>query len=183
MYRLGHFVAGHWVEHTHPALFRSHVSGSGTPRITAGVPGSDPTLLLDLAKCLEEPLSLLYVLHTCRGEAELGRYQSPELSFAEVCEFIEEFRPFLSGDGRFDLWVYSSAQRATLVWDRHNLLHGYGPIECYQTALQARGFAEGELAALGQHTHHYRAELDTYATALVSRFNWLHSPLRPEDEQ
>ena len=183
MYRLGHLVEEQWVEHSHPAVFRCHTSRSGTPRITAGVPGSDPSVVLELAKCLEAPLFLLYVLHTPRGEAEAGRYQSPELSLSEVQELFEEFRPFLSGDGRFDLWLYSPSQRATVVWERHNTLYGYGPLECFQASLEAQGFVEGELPPLGEHTHHYRAELDQYAKALLSRYHWLQSPLRPEDEQ
>ena|SRR5690606_11534101 len=183
MYRLGHLVEEQWVEHSHPAVFRCHMSGSGTPRITAGVPSADPEIVLKLAQCLEEPLFVLYVLHTPRGEAEPGRYQSPDLSFAEVQEFFERFRPFLSGDGRFDLWLYSPSQRATVVWDRHNLLYGYGPIQRYRASLGAEGFVEGELPPLGQHTHHYRAELAPYAKALISHYHWLRSPLRPEDEQ
>lgn len=183
MYRLGHLVEEQWVEHSHPAVFRCHTSESGTPQIVAGVPSSDPTVVLKLAQCLEEPLFLLYVLHTPRGEAEPGRYQSPELPFDEVQELFEEFRPFLSSDGRFDLWLYSPSQQATVVWDRHNLLYGYGPLECYKAALEAASFIEGDLPALGEHTHHYRAELDPYAKALISRFHWLQSPLRPEDEQ
>ena len=171
MYRLGHLVEEQWVEHSHPAVFRCNPSGSGTSRITAGVQGSDPAVVLKLAQCLEEPLFLLYVLHTPRGEAEPARYQSPELALAEVHEFFEEFLPFLTGDGRFDLWLYSPSQRATVVWDRHNVLHGYGPIECYRAALEAAGFVEGELSALGVHTHHYRAELDSYAKALISRYH------------
>src|SRR5881392_3164520 len=103
MYRLGREVEGQSVEHSYPPVFRMPAVGS-RQRIVVGVPRSDPEVFLRLARCLEEPLFLLYVLHTCRGEADPGRYQSPELSFRELENFIEEFRPFLSGDGRFDLW-------------------------------------------------------------------------------
>ena len=149
----------------------------------AGVPGSDPEIFLRLTRCLEEPLFLLYVLHTCRGEAELGRYQSPELSFREVEGFVWEFKPFLSADGRFDLWAYSPGQGATVVWDRHNLLHAYGPLECFSAELGSMGFSPGEPEVPAPHTHHYRPQLDTLAKQLIERFSWLHSPLRPEDEQ
>jgi hypothetical protein len=183
MYRLGHCVDDQWVEHSHPSVFCCHTSPSGTPRIKLGVPRSDPGVVLKLAHCLQPPLFLLYVLHTPRGEADPGRYQSPELPFAEVQDFFKEFSPFLTGDGRFDLWLYSPSQGATLAWDRHNLLYGYGPIECYRAALEAQGFVEGELPAIPDHTHHYRPELDSYAKAVISRYHWLQSPLRPEDEQ
>jgi hypothetical protein len=183
MYRLGHMIDEQWAEHSHPRVFRMPSPGAKSQRIVAGVPGSDLGIFLRLAGCLKEPLFLLYVLHTCRGEADLGRYQSPELSFRDVQAFVDDFRPFLSADGRFDLWAYSPEQKATVVWDRHNLIHAYGPLDCYSSELIALGFAQGELAALGPHTHHYRSELDALAKRVIARFDWAYSPLRPEDEQ
>jgi len=183
MYRLGHMVGGEEVEHTHAPTFRLPTPESRSSRIVVGVPGSDPTLLLKLAGCLEAPLYVLYILHTPRGEAEPGRYQSSELAFDELASFIEDFRPFLIGDGRFDLWVYSPSQKATLAWDRHNLLYAYGPLECYEASLREAGFVPGEPAVPAPHAHHYRADLDHLAARLVARFDWIYSPLRPEDEQ
>ena len=101
-------------------------------RISAGVPGSDPEVFLRLARCLEEPLLLLHILHTTRGEAEPARFQSPELSFQEIEAFISAFRPFLANDSRFDLWVHSPSQQATLAWDRHDMLYAYGPLDDYE---------------------------------------------------
>ena len=183
MYRLGHMIEEQWVEHSHPPVFRMPAPGANSQRVVAGVPKSDPDIFLRLSGCLKEPLFLLYVLHTCRGEADLGRYQSPELSFQDVQSFVDEFRPFLSADGRFDLWVYSPEQKATIVWDRHNLIHAYGPLDCYASELRALGFKSGDPAIPAPHTHHYRHEFDTLAKKVVSRFNWVYSPLRPEDEQ
>jgi hypothetical protein len=112
-----------------------------------------------------------------------GRYQSGELTHDEVRAFVEEFRDFLAGDGRFDLWLHSPSQRATLVWDRHDLLHGYGLVDDFVEALQTRGFRAGEPGMAREHIHHYRPALDTQARALLERFDWSYSPLRPEDEQ
>ena len=170
-------------EHSHPAVFRMPVPGVQNPRIVATVPGSDPEVPLRLARCLEQPMFLLYVLHTSRGEAELGRYQSPELSFEEVEDFVREFRPFLMADARFDLWIYSPGQQATLVWDRHNLLYAYGPLERYASELGSLGFEPGEPSVPAPHVHYYHADLDPLARQLISRFHWTHSPLRAEDEQ
>ena len=183
MYRLGHMVDGEEVAHSHAPTFRRFDADARKPRIVLGVPDGDPNVLLDLARCLEEPLFVLYILHTPRGEAEAGRYQSTELTHRDVASFVEDFRPFLAGDGRFDLWVYSPSQKATLAWDRHNLLFAYGPLDCYETTLRAAGFTEGEPVIPAPHAHHYRPELDALAGALIARFDWLVSPLRPEDEQ
>jgi hypothetical protein len=114
-YRLGHLHGDRWVAYSHPATFE--LDG----RILAGVPDSDPRVLASLMGVLQEPLRLLYVLHTPRGEAAAGRYESPDLSMEEARDFMSRFAEFMSSDGRFDLWVHSMTDNATLVWDRHDL--------------------------------------------------------------
>lgn len=183
MYRLGHTLDGREVEHVHPAVFQMPSPEARSRRLVASVPGSDPEVALHLARCLEEPLVLLYVLHTTRGEAKPGRYQSPDLSFQELADFISEFRAFLSADARFDLWIYSPGQRATIVWDRHNLLYAYGPLERYAAEPTSLGFGPGEPAVPAPHIHNYHSSLDPLARQLIDRFHWQYSELRPEDEQ
>lgn len=180
-YRLGHETDQGWCEHSHPAVYQLP-SADGSQRIVATVPGTNPDVVLQLAEGLDEPLYLLLVLHTPRGVGEAGRYQSPELSAADVRQFFADFEPVLTGDGRFDLWIYSPAQKATLAWDRHNLLHLYGPIDAFAQELDAMGFSVG-VPTIPPHTHHYRQELDDLVAQLLARFNWIHSPLRPADEQ
>jgi len=177
MYRLGHFANGKWVAHSHPAVFET------TDRIVAGVPGGDPAIFERMVECLEPPYYLLYILHTPRGEAEPGRYQSPALSLLEVKEFLDRFGAFLSADARYDLWAHSPADKGTVVWDRHNQLFAYGPLERFSTALRSLGFTMGYPTVPAPHEHHYRAELDHLAKDLIAPFSWSFSPLRPEDEQ
>jgi hypothetical protein len=183
MYRLGHMQDDVEVEHVYPATFRMPAPGEGRPRIVAGVPSSDPDVLLRLAACLEPPLVLLYVLHTPRGEAAPGRYQSPDLDFQDVEAFIADFRDFLSADARFDLWVHSPAQGATIAWDRHNLIYAYGPLDHYAATLVAMGYEPGDPAMPTPHVHNYHAALDPLARRLIGRFHWQYSELRPEDGQ
>jgi len=140
-------------------------------------------LLPVLGDFLTPSFFALYVLHTPRGEAEEGRYQSPAISRDEWDMFFDRFRQYLAGDARFDLWLHSPADNATLVWDRHNILYSYGPVETFEAALGARGLIPGELAIPDPHQHCYRSEFDSDAEALLTWFNWKRSPLRPEDEQ
>jgi hypothetical protein len=177
MYRMGHLVNGDWVAHSHLPVFESG------DRIVAGVPGGDPTIFERMVECLNPPYHLLYVLHTPRGEAQPGRYQSPALSLSDVRDFLVRFSPFLSGDARFDLWAHSPSDSGTIVWDRHNQLFAYGPIERFSTALRSLGFTTGQTSVPSPHEHHYRAEFDNLAKDLVGAFNWSHSPLREEDKQ
>lgn len=177
MYRLGHLVNGEWTAHSHPPVF------DAAERLTAGVPNGDPTVFQRLVECLEPPYYLLYLLHTARGEASPGRYQSPALTLAQVNEFLARFAPFLSADGRFDLWAHSPQDRATVVWDRHNRAFGYGPVDRYASALSSMGFIPGWPEVPAPHEHHYREEFDALANEVMAAFDWSYSPLRPEDEQ
>ena len=177
MYRLGHLVNGDWVAHSHAPVFASG------DLIVAGVPDSDPAIFERMVECLEPLYFLLYVLHTSHGEAQLGRYQSPALSLSHVKEFLTKFSPFFSADARFDLWAHSPSDNATVVWDRHNQLFAYGPLERFSTALRSLGFTSGYPSVPVPHAHYYHEEFDDLAKDLIGAFNWSYSPLRPEDEQ
>ena len=181
--KLSHQVDGAWVAYSHPATFRREVMRAGSERLVAGIPSGDALTFRRLAASLDAPCMLLYVLHTPRGEGEAGRYQSPSLSTGEVQAFLERHAAFLAGDARFDLWIHSPGEDATLVWDRHNLLYAYGPTERFVKTLTALGFHEGTPGVPFAHAHHYRHEFDGEAAAVLQEFAWRHSALRPEDEQ
>lgn len=178
LHRLSHRVDDAWVAHAHPAVFLRDEQ-----RIVATAPDGGPAVFARLVSALAPPCHLLYVLHTSRGEAEVGRYQSPALPWEQIQAFLAEFAPFLSGDGRFDLWAYSPAERASVVWDRHNQVFAYGPLERFSSELLAMGFQPGRPEVPSPHAHHYRAELDDLAARLLVAFEWHYSPLRPEDTQ
>ena len=181
-FKLGYLAGDQWREHSYAPLFKS-VSGHGADWLMVGVPSGDPLVLGKLLACLNEPYFLLYVLHTPRGEGEPGRYQSPSLSGAEVDEFLLRFSGLLSRDARHDFWIHSPPSRGTLVWDRHNILHAYGPLDCYRSNLQALGFMEGAVEVPVPHEHHYRDEFDADARALIDALDWRRTPLQPQDEQ
>jgi hypothetical protein len=182
-YKLAVFRDGGWCEHFHPALFERHVPETGAARLHVGVPSGDPDVFRGLLQCLAPPYFLLYILHTPRGEAAAGRYQSPELAANEAQTFLTRYADFLRSDARFDIWAHSPASRGTVVWDRHNLIYAYGPLDSLETKLRGLGFAEGSPSIPSPHQHHYRAECDADAAALIAEWDWALSPLRPEDEQ
>lgn len=177
MYRLGQLVNGEWIAYSHQRLYERK------DYIVAGVPGSDPGVFERLVRCMAPPYYLLYVLHTPRGEAPPGRYQSPALSEAEVSGFIERFGSFLRADGRFDLWAHSPSENATLVWDRHDQIFGYGPLDRFSGALEEAGFSVGSPNVPAPHEHHYRVECDHLAKQIMGALDWSFSPLQPADEQ
>lgn len=183
MHKLDWQPAEEWVPHSYPPIFTTETTSAQTPRFVAGVPGGDASVLLKLVERLTPPFFVLYVLHTPRGEGDPGRYQSPQLELGALQSFISRFAAFFAGDARFDLWIHSPSSKGTIVWDRHNLIYGYGPVERFSRALSSLGFSEGRPTVPGPHIHHYRQELDGDAKALLSAYSWQYSPLHPEDEQ
>ena len=183
IYKLGHQVAGQWVEHSYPPLYSVQLTSTGAERVITAAPGSDSAIFRTLTAVLSPPFIFLYVLHTPRGEGNAGRYQSPELSHRDLSRFLDRFGTFLQADARFDLWLHSPADQATLVWDRHNMVYGYGPNSLYVTALHGLGFGTGDLRAPVPHRHCYHAAFDTDARAPLEQMSWIASPLHPEDEQ
>lgn len=177
--KLHALIDGEWRPHRHDAVYRVDQGR----RIVASVPNGDADVFATPLATLDGPLYLLYVLHTPRGEARPGRYQSPPLPKTEVLDWLREFSSFLRADGRFDLWAHDPQADATLVWDRHNLLFAYGPLERFEAALRERGFDEGDARAPSPHEHRYRSEFDDDARRLMASQTWSYSPLRPDDEQ
>lgn len=168
---------------SHPAVYEVETMSNGVRRIVAGVPGGHEAAFRSLTGCLEPPYFILYVLHTPRGEGEAGRYQSPALSNAEFIEFLAQYSEFLGADSRFDIWSHSPNSGGTVVWDRHNLLFAYGPLNSYDRALKKLGYELGKPTVDFPHVHFYRGEFDDYAKSLLEYFEWGHKPLQPTDDQ
>lgn len=177
--KLHHIVGDESSPYTHPAVYRLTPGQS----IVAGLPGGDVEVFIALIDRLDGPFHLLYVLHTPRGEAEHGRYQSSRIDKADVLRWLRRFADYLRADSRFDLWAHSPDDNATLVWDRHNRLFAYGPLDDFDAALRGRGFVEGDAIIPSPHEHHYRTVCDAEARTLIASQDWSWSPLRPEDEQ
>jgi hypothetical protein len=168
------------------AVFERQQMSSGKPRLLIATSPSKPGLFREMARRLAEPFFILYVLHTPRGEGVPGRYQSPPLDSQQLDDFIATFTPYISGDARHDLWVHSVSDGRTLIWDRHDLIYAEGePLEDFTEVLEAMDFKSGAVprSDAGPHIHYYRPELDEDAAAVLARFDWTRSGLRPEDEQ
>jgi hypothetical protein len=183
MHKLSHQINNEWVEYSFAPIFMEQTTNTGNKRLVVGVPGGDSTVFTKLVGSLEPPYFLLYLLHTPRGEGEAGRYQSPELDSENFHAFLNRFSSFFSSDARHDIWAHSPSENATVVWNRHNLIYAYGPLQWFCSILRGLGFDEGTPNIPFPHQHHYRAEFDTDAAAVLSAFAWQHTPLRSEDEQ
>ena len=125
---------------------------------------------------------ILYVLVVPRGEAEWGRYESPWISRDRAVEFLRRFERFLAHDARHNVWFAAPEEGVSLVWDRHDRIYAYGPLDAYEALLAVRGFRRGEPAIASPHSHYYHAENDDDARALHAWWPWLRYDLQPDDE-
>lgn len=182
-YKLGAIIANSDNAHIYENRFTIEQTTEAQERLCISAAADHSELLLALAEELDGPFYLLYLLHTPRGPHQAARYQSPPLEWAEVRRFLREFQPFLSQDGRHDLWLHAAGDDATVVWDRHNLLYAYGPLPHFEMLLEQRRFAAGPIDIPVPHAHHYYPAFDADEERILRFFDWQPSPLEEGDEQ
>ena len=151
-------------------------------KIGASTDGVD--LLLRLSDTLEAPFFCLYVLVVSRSATEAGRYQSPWIeSKAELTDFLLDYKGLLETDGRHHLWISAPDLGATLVYDRHNVLYAYGPLDKISASLEAMGYRAENFELPFPHAHYFHAENDGKVEALLQHWDWQHFPLQEADEE
>lgn len=177
--KLGHFVTGTGqVPYAHPHTWQREPAGNGE-RIVAGPSRGFVDLALQLVGCLEPPYSLMYVLAVPR-KCEPGRYQlEGTLDLDELRQMLEPYRAFLEGDARHHLWIYSHPSSATVVYDLHNLIYAYGPLDRYIEVLQQSGLSEGKVELPYPHTHNYFPEFDADEERIINAHSWKRTGLIP----
>ena len=170
-----------WLPHNFGKVY-AHAQTSSSPRLCVGASSDGTTLLRELTLTLTEPFLLLYVLVVPRGQSDAGRYQSAELSRSELDAFIEQFGTFWDSDGRHNIWIRSS-DGGLLVYDRHNLIFAYGPLQRFESRLHELGYVStGSLSLDFIHQHSYHQEFDDLERELTRRFAENRSDLRAGDE-
>jgi hypothetical protein len=174
-----------WTRHVYPNEFCVETTPSGTQRICITSSSGYVDLLLALAAALPEPFFVLYILVVPRrtGETNAARYQSNEISHAELKAFFERFEDYLENDGRHHVWAHSPQNSATLVYDNHDVIYCYGPLQIFSAILGNNGFKTvDQIQCLGPHSHCYNEEFDNYEEEALKFFNWTKSPLQPQDD-
>jgi hypothetical protein len=172
---------------TYENTFAREQLTDGSWRIRAGVRDSQSRVVRMLSAELTVPYRILYLLHTSRIDAPIGRYTSAELSAAELDQFLNEFAAFFDGDARHDLWVYSPISHSTIVLDRFNMIYLYGDLERLTVLLSNLGLIE--VAAFAAPTAptpralHYHPEWDETERRMLAALPWHRSQLRPGDVQ
>ena len=157
---------------------------TGPDRLIIGPESHHIDILLSLARSLPEPFGLLYVLLTPRGKsADPGRYQSPLPSSLEEAEFfLQRFQSYFEFDGRHHIWLVSLPASSTLVYDNHNVIYAYGPLEQFRKKLLELGLTEQPTAIPYPHGHMYFPEFDSSERDIMSYWAWQKFPLLETDD-
>jgi hypothetical protein len=156
---------------------------TGPDRIAVGASSGQTQLISRLADVVTDPLFILYVLTVSRIDNEPGRYQSPfPVERDEREAFLDAYGDFIERDARHEVWLGAPDGSATLVYDQHNVLYAYGPLDGFESVLSESGFSEGPVEIPVPHIHYYHAEFDEDEARVLGHFEWVVTPLRPEDD-
>jgi hypothetical protein len=172
---------------SYEGTFAREQLSDGSWRIRAGVASGTARVLRSLGLTMEPPYRVLYLLHTSRIGAPLGRYASGELSTNELDELIERYGSFFECDARHDLWLHSPRSQGTVVLDRYDMLYAYGDLQAMSAALSKLGVTEVAPFAGPRvprpHALHYRPEWDEAEQGVLGALPWQRTALSPEDVQ
>jgi len=183
LFKLGvvHPLTSDLQRYAHPHTW-TRQGTSGPDRLLIA-PAADPVgVLVALLSALPEPITILYVLLLSRQkENATGRYQSaPFARRADAAAFLMEYRHFLEEDGRHNVWILSAATgQPTLVYDQHDLIYAYGPLDDFTDILSTRNIRQAdETVALPMpHIHLYHHEMDRVERDILTRNSWTLFPL------
>jgi len=138
-----------------------------------------------LTGAMRGPFGLLYVLVVLRGPHEAARYQSPApLNSAQLDDFLAEFGDLLENDARHHFWISSIDNSGLLVYDNHNVVYAYGPLDAFEKILLSNGLARSENVTFpSPHVHSYNPEYDERVGQLLQHWSWIRFPLQDSDDR
>ena len=172
-----------WWAHDYGKVYAIEKTTDGNKRLCVAVSYDGSQILRMLSRSLKEPFLLLYVLVIFRGGGKEGRYQSDELSQKDLDAIFARYKEFWDTDGRHSIWLRSDTNDATLVYDRHNLIYAYGPLERFELVLETLGYtATAKVSLSFEHQHCYYPEFDALERELTAKFADRRTELRPGDE-
>ena len=168
--------------YAHPNVW-SNEKTTGPDRLVVAPSSGHVELMVELSRALPEPFGILYVLLISRLDNEPGRYQCPApCGRSEMEAFLKEFEAYFESDGRHHVWVMSLPAAATLVYDQHNVIYAYGPLERYEKVLRKAGLKEGAVNFPAPHAHNYNPQYDEQERRVLNYWDWRKTPLLEGDD-
>lgn len=147
-------------------------------RLRVAIPGDPIQLIFDLISLCKEPYGVLHVISPAlRGES--GRYQLKSwLGVDDLSRYLQHYGAFLTQDGRQETWI--RGEDGQLIYDNHETLFLYGPLEAFEDILLQKGFTQAEFS-IGPHRHNYHSEFDEDEAAITLSDDYAYWPLNDGD--
>jgi hypothetical protein len=182
LYKLGHFEPEEQ-KYEHPNIWTIEQT-TGPDRLILGPAKNHISFLVQLTRAMPEPFWVLYVLTVSRSEHLPGRYQSDSpKTREEIEEFLTRFGSFFENDGRHSVWVGSEPGPELLVYDRHNKIYAYGPLDKFSSLVSGDALSLSNGVPIPcPHSHHYHEEFDAEEVAIMRHWSWSHFPLVDSDD-
>jgi hypothetical protein len=185
-FKFGHITQSNAVDQSAPYAYPNvwqRGKTTGPDRLLIWPSAEHVNLMIDLMGRMPDPFGILYVLLVSRRGNESGRYQSGQPTDRRATEdFLRSFVDYFENDGRHHVWVTSAghgpAANSQLVYDNHNMIFAYGPLDEFVEVLTQRGLAEGGTQVPVPHTHHYSPEYDSEEDRILQQYEWTHFPLK-----
>jgi hypothetical protein len=176
--------SGEELPHKYNNVWAEEVT-KGVERLIIAPSKDHVPLILELCKAMPEPFGVLYVLVVPRSDRSPGRYQSPvPLSHTQLTDFLNRFRKYFESDGRHHLWIGAMDRSFLLVYDKHNVIYAYGPLQTFKEQLQRLGLEKSlEVRFPTPHIHNYNSDFDGDEGAVLDYLTWKFFPLQETDEQ
>ena len=152
-------------------------------RITVGPSDNHIEVLLRLSEVIPPPYWILWVLIIPASDHKPGRYESSmPVDIHELSRLLRKYRLFFEGDGRHHLWILGTEQRERIIYDNHNLLYAYGPLDDFARVLTKLDFSKSLVSIPTPHSHQYDPKNAGVEDMLFSEREWKWSPLIEEHD-
>jgi hypothetical protein len=169
---------------TYPHRWTKERLSTGLDRLVVGPNGGHIDLIIALIEKMHGPFGILYVLTVPRCDHQQGRYQSESpCEKWQLLSFLEDFRDYFEKDGRHHLWIFGLGDKSQLVYDNHNVIYAYGPLESFERVLVEAGLEPGEVPRPAPHVHVYSEAFDKDEDRILSQHHWKWFPLVEETDE
>jgi hypothetical protein len=185
---------GHLVTPTPQPVFEPHVYGNlwmrqkvgDVERLALAPDQGACRLITALTRRLDEPFGLLYIVLYPHFGHKRGRYQSKQpLSRVQTEKFFRDYAEFFELDGRHNIWVVSMDKQfntlAQIIYDHHNIIYAYGPLDAFAAAAAAHGLTEGPIVVPRDHRHQFSEQFNRDESNLIDEREWLVFPTQESD--
>ena len=100
-------------------------------------------------------------------------------------KFFRDYAEFFEADGRHNIWVCSMKEDgqvlAQIIYDHHNVIYAYGPLDAYVAVAAARGLTEGPIVVPVDHRHQFDTRLNGVEETLIDEREWMVYPTEKSD--